>query len=61
MVPPRAVVMEAAQMMEAANVTTISTQLIAQVSFLCTIQSLNFFESSTFKFIFTPTIISLNS
>ena len=34
MVPPRAVVMETAQMMEAANVTTISTQLIAQVSFL---------------------------
>ena len=61
MVPPRAVVMEAAQMMEAANVTTIFTQLIAQVSFLCTIHSLNFFESSTFKFIFTPTILLLNS
>ena len=34
MLPQHAVVMEAAQMMEIANVTMVSTQLIAQVYFL---------------------------
>jgi hypothetical protein len=33
MLPPHAMVMEAAQMKEIANVTTISTLLIAQVNF----------------------------
>ena len=34
MLPPHAMAMEAAQMMEIANVTMVSTQLIAQVNFL---------------------------
>jgi len=34
MLPPHAVIMEAAQMMEIANVTMVSLQLIAQVNFL---------------------------
>jgi hypothetical protein len=34
MLPPLAMGMEAAQMMEVANVTMVSTQLIAQVYFL---------------------------
>jgi hypothetical protein len=34
MLPPHAIVMEAAQMMEIANVTTDFMQLIAQVNFL---------------------------
>jgi hypothetical protein len=34
MLPPHATVMEAAQMMEIANVMTASLQLIAQVKFL---------------------------
>jgi hypothetical protein len=34
MLPPHAVIMEAAQIMEIANVTMVSMQLIAQVNFL---------------------------
>jgi hypothetical protein len=34
MIPPHAIVMEAALMMEVANVTMDSMQLIAQVNFL---------------------------
>jgi hypothetical protein len=34
MLPPHAMVMEAAQMMAIANVTMVSMQLIAQVNFL---------------------------
>ena len=39
MLPPHAVVMEAAQLMEIANVTAVSLQLIVQVNFLCIIRS----------------------
>ena len=34
MLPPHAVVMEAAQLMEIANVTAVSLQLIVQVNFI---------------------------
>ena len=34
MLPPHAMVVEAAQIMEIANVTTVSMQLTAQVNFL---------------------------
>ena len=34
MLPPLAIVLEAAQIMEIANVTMVSMQLIAQVNFL---------------------------
>ena len=38
MVPPHAVAMEPAQMMEIANVTVVSTQLIVPVNFIWIIQ-----------------------
>ena len=45
MLPPHAMVMEAALMMEIAYVTMVSMQLIALVKFLCIVRSYKcFFE-----------------
>ena len=53
MLPPHAMVMEAAQMMEIANVTMVSMQLIAQVNFLWIVWSLKcFFEILNYLLLF---------
>ena len=38
MLPPHAMDMEPAKIMEIVNVTTVFTQLIAQVNFLCSVR-----------------------
>ena len=43
MLPPHAVIMEAAQIMDIANVMMVSMQLVAQVNFLWIIQSSKYF------------------